>query len=744
MEDFELSTREKISDHYIVGARLRTKWQGIAIEFPTRIDRNHALEVLAEEDSKAGRRLLRGWPEKPFKDVIQRLVHHKSRNVKIWKRLGNVEEISAEMTKGYKLTKLRKIAEQLSGLIWSNNTKGVAAILASVFKFARKKGRGMSMLGITQDGKIYMGKTANQRVLAFYSKLFNQVEEKPQDRPTNFPGIKFDERIWEWAVQRLSKHKATGWDDMPDEVMEIEYLRERIKDFLKQVLRTGTIPKYWKFGRLCLLSKEKENAFPQVENTRPIIVLSALYKLLELYWAELTEKTIWDHIGLHQIGFRRGTCTQVNIARFKTWLKKVKKGYVIFVDIKKAYDHVIREKLYDLLSMIGVPPELVLMYREMTTDMRIYMDNGNSIPYRNGVPQGSCISPMLFNLYYEQALKQLSPYAHKLFAYADDLAIIEEGKNHLRAVIAVLQGWKQQFNLVVHDKKTEIMAIRGTVPAYVQYPECKSYKYLGVDIASDRRKLSKAEVMRRVRRMVTSLRWLVVKGACHKISKLAIIWWLISRILYQHVASVFLEIISPEELCKITCIAIKKLLRVKKSVSQTFVFCFLGLDLRSTISAMIAKVFATEMSEAQRDRWRPALDPPGEDGELNVWNYVLNSVKLDINEIYNLVGGTWWHRLGYQIRCKQCFQYMSMEHVQKYHGNLFPQYERQLSWLAGIKKTGFDFLQEAERLRLSPQQTATWIGDAFEKGSFMKRTSVELLGVKNVFKITQVRRPATT
>jgi len=92
-------------------------------------------------------------------------------------------------------------------------------------------------------------------------------------------------------------------------------------------MKTGIIPKYWTYGKLCLISKESNNAFPYLRNTRPIIILSPLYKLLELYWLYFTENIIWFHIDKAQIGFRKNCCTHHNIAFVKKMDKIKKNGF---------------------------------------------------------------------------------------------------------------------------------------------------------------------------------------------------------------------------------------------------------------------------------------------------------------------------------------------------------------------------------------------------------------------------------
>ena len=73
----------------------------------------------------------------------------------------------------------------------------------------------------------------------------------------------------------------------------------------------------------------------------------------------------------------------------------------LFIDLKKAYDSVRREVLYNILIEIGIPVKLVRLIKMCPTGTYIRAWVGKNlsgmIPTRNGLKQGDTLSSLLFN-----------------------------------------------------------------------------------------------------------------------------------------------------------------------------------------------------------------------------------------------------------------------------------------------------------------------------------------------------------
>ena len=73
----------------------------------------------------------------------------------------------------------------------------------------------------------------------------------------------------------------------------------------------------------------------------------------------------------------------------------------LFIDIKKAYDSVRREVLYNILMEYGIPKKLIRLIKMCLTEtynkVRVGKNFSDKFPIRNGLKQGDGLSPLLFN-----------------------------------------------------------------------------------------------------------------------------------------------------------------------------------------------------------------------------------------------------------------------------------------------------------------------------------------------------------
>ena len=106
------------------------------------------------------------------------------------------------------------------------------------------------------------------------------------------------------------------------------------------------------------------------------------------------------------------------------------------------------------------------------------------INVNNGVLQGSLISPLLFDLYINDLIIELSKNSYEVLAYADDLAIIVEGRNSLSNIFNILEKWSELNGIKVNKNKSGIMLIKGKEEdvEIEGYPVITEYKYLGITI----------------------------------------------------------------------------------------------------------------------------------------------------------------------------------------------------------------------------------------------------------------------
>ena len=150
--------------------------------------------------------------------------------------------------------------------------------------------------------------------------------------------------------------------------------------------------------------------------------------------------------------------------------------YIAFIDFKKAFDCVDRDKLWIIMSRRGIPTHLITIIQKIYTENIIKVNTGNGISedfrvITQGVTQGCPLSPVLFNIYlYEviriwfQKLKTSKYFKELIFntlLFADDQFIICDTEYNLQKAVYLLYNIFKECNLEISTKKTKVLSFVG-------------------------------------------------------------------------------------------------------------------------------------------------------------------------------------------------------------------------------------------------------------------------------------------
>lgn len=128
--------------------------------------------------------------------------------------------------------------------------------------------------------------------------------------------------------------------------------------------------------------------------------------------------------------------------------------YVAEADIENFFDRIDHSLLRQRLSAAVHDHALLTLLEQWITGP--VWDGRQVYPLRQGVPQGSPISPLLANLFLSDFDLALEQAGLKLIRYADDFLILSADAEHATAALTIAHDRLEELHLRLKDEKTKI------------------------------------------------------------------------------------------------------------------------------------------------------------------------------------------------------------------------------------------------------------------------------------------------
>jgi len=344
----------------------------------------------------------------------------------------------------------------------------------------------------------------------------------------NFPKLpRLNEKEMETIVNLISTGKAVAYDAISDDL----FLEERDKQgkLTKSCPKSNTIIKLrnlWRIEldtflsdqdtwgtRLVPLNKVFPNN-PTRTQLRPIMVQSALIKLLESRFLPKLRIYMLEKLHRSQTGFVSGMDIHVNLNRALDRIcwrtHNSRPCFGLFIDFSNAFNSVPQTLLFHKLRAKNIFEEEEIVYLEQLYN-RYRIRIGDIIFSTNkGVAQGSLISPSLFNIFIEDLAVELQEMAdlnlEDILLYADDVLTLCSSVAQLEKAIKIIENWSAKNGMTLNKKKSGVVVFapreakdvpfmaltnksqndigknKQWIPAtksILDIPLCTEYKYLG-------------------------------------------------------------------------------------------------------------------------------------------------------------------------------------------------------------------------------------------------------------------------
>ena len=313
------------------------------------------------------------------------------------------------------------------------------------------------------------------------------------------------------ALKRLRRNRASGNDGIRAEHLldARALLLEPMVHIFTHLLLVGA-PECLCRGVIHPIFKAGPRDEPS--NYRGITVTPVLAKLFAMILEARLSK--WaESAGIRangQAGFRKGHRTVDHVFTLRTLISQAKhckrKLFCCFVDFKKAFDSVPRDRLWQVLVGLGLAGPLLQclqsMYAQDSACVLTQDGCTEFFPCTAGVKQGCPASPLLFGLYLDALETYLAGQGTDmhgapdgpvlagqvilLLLFADDLVLVSQSEKGLQSQLNALHAFCENRGLTVNLAKTKAVVFnQRTYKANLVFAgrtveQVDRYKYLGL------------------------------------------------------------------------------------------------------------------------------------------------------------------------------------------------------------------------------------------------------------------------
>lgn len=420
---------------------------------------------------KTKRRMYREYRTNPMPQTktsinnYNKLIHIAIQQHKQKKWLETCEEINNTRGKMFyqKINKLSKYKNSNSKNIIEHNGKEYNTAGEQVQLFSVHFAKQYKKTVIDQ-----FDKTTDTMVNNWYRQSFTNNDE---NRGQNEVEVNQEEYF---NILQKQKNTAPG----PDSIswLVVKNLDLKIHLFIIKIfefcLKTQYFPPEWKIGDIIVIPKPNTNT-KEMNNYRPITLLPTMGKLFEKIIKGKLLELITDNIPRHQFGFRAQCSTlhplTILTSNIQTAKLNNQKSAALFLDIKKAFDTVWHRGLLYKLTQLEIPTYLINIIKEFLSEriLKVKITNIQSQPFtaEKGLPQGSPLSPVLYNIYcYDIAARMNIDIESKyMLQFADDTTLVAHKKTltHTIESLQILTDttleWLNKWKLELNPKKCELM-----------------------------------------------------------------------------------------------------------------------------------------------------------------------------------------------------------------------------------------------------------------------------------------------
>ncbi|CAM4513742.1 unnamed protein product [Caretta caretta] len=415
-----------------------------------------------------GRSCRPSWMSKHLREVIKK----KQKAYREWKK-GGISKESYLIEVRICRDKVRQAKSQVE----LDLAKGIKTNSKRFYSHINRKKTKKEEVGPlkTEDGvevKDNLGMA--QYLNKYFASVFNKTKEDLRDNGSMINGnedMEVDITISEVEakLKQLNGTKSGGPDNLHPRILKelAQEIASPLARIFNESVNSGVVPYDWRIANIVPIFKKGKKSDPS--NYRPVSLTSVVCKVLEKILKEKVVKDIevngkWDKI---QHGFTKGRSCQTNLISFfervTDFLDKGNAVDLIYLDFSKAFDTVPHGELLVKLDKMGINRKIERWIGNwLKGRLQRVLLKGELSSWRevtSGVPQGSVLGPILFNLFITDLGTKSGSV---LIKFADDtklggIANLEKDRDTLQEDLDDLVNWSNRNRMKFNSEKCKVM-----------------------------------------------------------------------------------------------------------------------------------------------------------------------------------------------------------------------------------------------------------------------------------------------
>ena len=251
-----------------------------------------------------------------------------------------------------------------------------------------------------------------------------------------------------------------------------------VRELFECSFRAGVVPQVWRLGVIVPLLKAGKDP-TSMGSYRPVCLTSCMGKWLErvlgnrIRWR--LESAGW--LSVFQAGFRKGRGVNDQLVRLSqaVWdgYQRREKTCLVLYDFERAFDRVWHDGLLWKLLGAGLSRSMLRWLQAWLSNrlyrVRVEGECGRTRKFKEGLPQGSVLSPLLFLVFINDLVEGLAGSGVRVSAFADDLAVwvtgkgVEGGRCGVQRATDAVAAWCREWLMKLSVNKCSVTLFSNDV-----------------------------------------------------------------------------------------------------------------------------------------------------------------------------------------------------------------------------------------------------------------------------------------